>query len=343
MKSLPYIVFEATTSCNLNCSYCYTPWERRKIGYSHLNSYKNAIKTLKKLFSRVKVNQITMTGGEPFLSERFMELVLFCRMKGSFVSIITNGNSANEKDYIQLIDFGVNLFELPIHSATCKIHDSMTGVKGSWKKSVNTVKEIIKNNAEAVAVTVITKLNCNVIGETIDFIYSLGIKRIMLNRYNIGGRSINNYSKILPDFDELNTAYSEANKLGKNSDLTITSNVCTPFCVLNPDKYPYIQFSSCASVFEKMPLTLDLLGNLRLCNHSPTVMGNIFKLKIEDILNSEKVKFWHSTIPDYCTDCKRYSKCKGGCRAASEQLGYSLKKIDPIVNILRKDRTYYVS
>lgn len=92
-----------------------------------------------------------------------------------------------------------------------------------------------------------------------------------------------------------------------------------------------------------MPLTLDLLGNLRLCNHSPTVMGNIFKLKIEDILNSEKVKFWHSTIPDYCTDCKRYSKCKGGCRAASEQLGYSLKKIDPIVNILRKDRTYYVS
>ena len=38
------------------------------------------------------VEQVTFTGGEPFLAERFSELVLYTRMKRKQVAIITNGN-----------------------------------------------------------------------------------------------------------------------------------------------------------------------------------------------------------------------------------------------------------
>ena len=332
--TFPYIVFETTTDCNLNCSYCYTVLSRNKNNICNINSYKTAKKTLKKLFNAGKINQITMTGGEPFVCERFKELVLYCRMKNTEVAIITNGTSASEEDYRQMIDVGVSLFELPIHSPTPDIHDVMTGISGSWEKSVNSVKQILKNNGNVVAVIVITKNNFNYVGKTIEFISSLGMKHIMLNRYNIGGRSINKYADILPDFDELNSAYAEAHQIAAVSDLTITSNVCTPFCVLDPEKYPSIQFSACSSSTENMPLTLDSLGNMRLCNHSPTVIGNIFNNTIGDIINTETVKTWHETVPNYCKKCEIYYKCRGGCRAASEQLGYSLDVVDPVISIL---------
>ena len=80
------------------------------------NSYKQSLKTLKQLFKNAAVNHVTFTGGEPMMSERFAELVLYARMKKKEVTLITNGNFASKKDYKQMMDLGVALFEIPIHS-----------------------------------------------------------------------------------------------------------------------------------------------------------------------------------------------------------------------------------
>jgi organic radical activating enzyme len=62
--------------------------------FEQFNSYKQAKKTLKRLFKIAEVGSVTFTGGEPFLAERFNELVLFTRLKNKSVTIITNGNAA---------------------------------------------------------------------------------------------------------------------------------------------------------------------------------------------------------------------------------------------------------
>lgn len=333
---LSYIVFEVTSVCNLRCCYCYNIWKRPDVGFEHFNSYKNAKKSLKKLFSVANVNHVTFTGGEPFLAERFAELVLFTRLQKKTVSVISNGNTSSFQEIKTLIDFGVNLFEFPLHSANPEIHDSMTCVKGSWEKTLKSIKFTLESGGNVVPVVVITKLNCEYISETLEFINNLGLKRIMLNRYNIGGESVGDFKKILPSKTELQKAYKSASISGYKHNLQLSSNVCTPFCILNPTDYPNISFSSCSSDVSKRPLTLDINGNLRFCNHSPTVMGNIFSEKIENILNSEKTENWENTVPDFCKNCSIYTKCLGGCRAASEQLGHSVKEVDPIIaNILK--------
>ena len=219
------------------------------------------------MFGIADVHHVTMTGGEPFLAERFSEIVLFCRMKNKEITIISNGNAGTKEDYKQMLEMGVSLFEFPLHSNIPSIHDYLTTVKGSWEKSLNSIKSVL-------------------------------------------------------------------NELGSKYDIFLTSNVCTPLCLLKPEDYPFIASSSCSANASTMPMTLDIYGNIRLCNHSPVVAGNIFKDNFENILSSDYVKSWSKIIPDYCNSCDKYYRCFGGCRAAAEQLGLSLENPDPVLLLL---------
>ena len=329
---LPYLTFEVTSVCNLKCRYCYNIWKMPDTtDFKHFNSYKQARKTLKQIFKVADVSHITFTGGEPFMAERFAELVLFVRMNKKSVSIITNGNFATPKTYQIMNNIGVGLFELPIHSNTAKIHDFMTATKGSWQKSVNSIKELIRIKKNVVPVVVKTKANYNIIGETLEFIHSLGLKRIMLNRFNIGGQGISEKENLYITKKELNEALKNASEIGYKLKLSLSSNVCTPLCVVATNDYRNIQFTTCSPDITKRPLTIDVHGDLRFCNHSPTILGNIFKDNIKEMLNSEKAQLWNNIIPDFCKDCDLYSKSMAGCRAAAEQLKMSLNSPDPIV------------
>jgi radical SAM protein with 4Fe4S-binding SPASM domain len=89
--------------------------------------------------------------------------------------------------------------------------------------------------------------------------------------------------------------------------------------------------SSCAANVINMPLTLDIQGNLRLCNHSPVVVGNIYTDSLDVLFNSNYAQEWKEIIPKECSGCSDYPKCLGGCRAASEQIGLKLSNADPII------------
>ena len=181
-QKLPFIIFETTSVCNLNCRYCYNIWKRPGEKDIPKNSYKQAKKTLQRFFKMADVEQVTFTGGEPFLAERFSELILFTRMKKKQVAIISNGNKASKEDYKTMINIGVNLFEFPIHSNQADVHDYLTQVPGSWQKVIQTIKDVQELKGNIVAVIVITKANFKHIDKTLAFIKKLRIDRIMLNR-----------------------------------------------------------------------------------------------------------------------------------------------------------------
>ena len=329
--SIPHIAFEITNECNLKCLYCYNHWKRNDSEFVILNSYKKAQKVLKQLFRIAHVKNVAFTGGEPFLGERIAELVLYCRMKGASITIISNGNAGTQEDYKQLIDLGVNLFEFPLHARNPQIHDSMTGVKGSWEHSYNSIAKVQEMGAYVVPVIVLTKFNYLQIEDTLLFLRELNLNRIMLNRYNIGGASIAKVATVLVPNEELKETFRIANEVVGKYGLRVTSNVCTPFCLLNPEDYSNIGFGACSKDPLRKPLTLDIEGNLRVCNHSPVIAGNIFKQPLVDILYSDYTLSWGETTPEFCEQCAIFDKCMGGCRAASEQMGFSLKKVDPVL------------
>ncbi len=333
---LPNISFEITPSCNLSCRYCYNHWKAGKSVPA--GSYKIARKTLKQLLRLADVDNITFTGGEPLMAERFLEQVLFVRMKGISVTVISNGTYADMPVYKQLVGLGVSLFELPIHSYDSAEHDYLANQPGSWEKSVHIVTELLKSGANVVGVIVLTGKNCKKVSETLKFIKSLGITRVMVNRFNIGGTGIGEVKNLILSKAEISNAYQQISEKAMELGLSVSSNVCTPICVLNPKDYKGIRFTTCSFDFLKRPVTLDEIGNIRFCNHSPVVLGNIFENSLESVINSDSVAKWKNIVPRFCKDCSIYDKCKAGCRAASEQLGLSLDYPDPIMDYIEPDK-----
>jgi radical SAM protein with 4Fe4S-binding SPASM domain len=327
-----YILFEVTEQCNLSCSFCYNYWKRDGEKEEQPDrGYISSIKTLKRLFRLANIRHVTFTGGEPLLAERIGELILYCRMKGATVSLITNGNAGGEKEFSKLIAMGVGVFELPVHSFEASTHDRMTCKTGSWGKSINSMKKIKELGGYVVPVVVVTRYNYHKMGETLEYIHSLGFNRVMLNRYNIGGKSAASPCKVSATKEELNEAFSHANEMAGRLNLTVSSNVCTPHCVVDPLQYRNIRFTNCSNDLYHRPLTLTTTGDLRFCNHSPSVLGNIFSDSFETIIGNGTAIGSLLLRPEICSGCMKYEKCLGGCRAAAEQTGGSFRDVDPIV------------
>jgi radical SAM protein with 4Fe4S-binding SPASM domain len=102
--------------------------------------------------------------------------------------------------------------------------------------------------------------------------------------------------------------------------------------VLNPGDYPNIRFSHCSTDLSNRPLTVNYKGEVRFCNHSPRVLGNIYDKTIGEIVSECQNDGYFDKVPEYCTTCNLWSRCRGGCRAASEQLFGTFDKADPILN-----------
>lgn len=327
--TLPYISIEVNEHCNQQCCFCYNPRVAQR-DFTESN-YHRLRRLLVRLYQEAKIGRVVFTGGEPLLEPRLAELVLFCKMRKSGVSIITNGTAAKKPVYKDLIMLQTDLFQLPVHHHHADIHDRMTGVAGSHAKSLDSIRIIRSLGSRVAVVVVITKHNVHELGETIRFIASLGINEISLNRCNISSRMKADALSLSPGKEILNQAYHEAHEVTRELKLNLSSNVNTPWCVLNPGDFPLIRFSGCSADVCDNPLTADADGNLRKCNHSPVVIGNVFDTPLETILSNDYLKSWNTVVPEFCSGCKHWYQCRGGCRAAAEQLGKSIADPDPLV------------
>lgn len=331
---LSHAIIELTTKCNIHCMHCYNWWKQDGEPLLHQDSYGKAFRLVDRIIKTTTAPRLTFTGGEPTISDRFLEIVLHAKLNQKKVTVITNGNGPTDV-YRQLCKLQTNLIEFSIHSLHADVHDRITRKPGSWKKAIQHITEVLNQGIAAIPVIVITKHNYSHAADTVRFFYDMGIRNAMVNRYNLGGEGLNHANGLSAGLTELRTAFSEVNEFAHTSDMRIVSGVCTPHCILNPDDYPHIRFGSCAEDVYQRPLTFDIEGNLRLCNHSPIVAGNIFKQSLGEILSSPYIDEWRELRIPFCSQCSKLSKCRGGCRAASEQMGRTLNAEDPIVHELK--------
>ncbi|MBT4340378.1 MAG: radical SAM protein [Bacteroidetes bacterium] len=336
---LPFIVFELTRNCNLNCMYCYNHWKVDESKEYQETTFKQAKKTIKQLFKIADTENISLSGGEPFLLKKLPELILFLRLKKKNVNIISNGTIISKDNLQNINHLGIGAIEFPLHSHIAEHHELMTRNQGSWQKSLNSIEHALKVGINIVSVIILTKFNYRDIEETILFHKQIGIKQIMLNRFNIGGNGINDLEKLNLNPHELNQTLKKADRLAIKEGVRVTSNVCSPMCLVKPDDFQHIRFTHCSSDIKKMPITLELNGDLRICNHSPLVFGNIFQDEIIDLLANPEIQPWANKQPEICKGCNLYSTCMGGCRAAALQFYGDAKRADPYFELYPNEQT----
>ena len=98
----------------------------------------------------------------------------------------------------------------------------------------------------------------------------------MLNRFNVGGQGIVFRSELELSKSELNEAFAEASKAGKDFGLTLSSNVCTPLCIVEPKDFPNIIFTFCSSDV-KTPFDFGYEGELKILQSLAGSFGKYFQ------------------------------------------------------------------
>lgn len=328
------VVFELTHACNHQCKFCYNHWKGTDKPSASLQKtdYAKTRKVLQKMLSQADIDSISFSGGEPMLFSRIHDLIMLARFHKSNVSVLTNGTLVDDFDLYAFEQLGVERIQIPILSADDKIHDVLTQEQGSWEKSTKLICKLLKSDPEKVSVVlVLTKQNLYDLDQTLWFYNRLGIKSVLVNRFNIGGTGRLYKNDLELSHQELQSAFSYINSFSESHPMRFYSGVCTPMCVLDPAKYPHIGFSFCNKNIAERPITIDAQGDVRFCNHSPTVLGNILVQRLPEILGNKSIGAYFNTVPGYCEGCKSLDLCGGGCRAASEQVYNTFDKVDPLM------------
>ena len=329
------IVFELTDACNQACRFCYNHFKGGDTPCMvEVPNFRMARRTLRRLQREARVANLSFSGGEPMLMPRIHDLILQARAKGSNVNLLTNGTLLKEDDVDIIDDLGVGLVQIPLLSHRAEVHDHITQLPGSWERATQSARRIAERKAEWLTpVFILSKLNAHDIEPTLEMYASLGVKRIMLNRFNIGGLGRKYAEELTLSHEELREAFGRANaKLGELG-MRAHNGVCTPMCLLSPTDYPNITFTHCTTDLSARPLTINYRGDVRFCNHSPRVLGNIHDEPLAKILERSGGDGYYSNIPDKCAQCELWTRCRGGCRAASEQMYGTFDLADPVLDL----------
>ena len=327
---IDHLVYELTGACNQCCRFCYNYWRDGSTPIAPPDPSK-ARETLKKLLSQTSVGNLSFSGGEPLLLSNIHDLVLRARFKGCKVHVLTNGTLLTDDALENFRSLGVGAIQIPLLSADAAVHDYLTGLPGSWAKASDALRRV-GNAGIGAAVLVITRVNAPGVAETLGLIRDCAIKTVMVNRFNIGGNGIRNAPELVPDRKTLQDAFAAVEDFASvHPNIHFVSGVCTPLCYLDTAPYPHIRFTKCSTDLTGRPVTVNYDGDVRFCNHSPRVLGNIHVRPIGEILNTPELNAFYSGIPDECGKCALLQRCGGGCRAAAEQVHGTFSALDPIL------------
>lgn len=124
-----------------------------------------------------------MIGGEPSLLpvEKLNEYIKVLS-KHSSVTIVTNGLRCLKGISSKLACFGV-----PIHGANAKTHEFLNQSKGSFKKTLETIRHYVSEGHDVRCIPVLTGYNYDQMYDIIGIAASLGMESIYVDRYEDGG------------------------------------------------------------------------------------------------------------------------------------------------------------
>jgi len=323
-------VFEVTQTCNHDCLHCYNAW-KNPVGYPDGQLDTPAtLAMLARMLEQTGAGLVTLTGGEPLLRPDIFEIVDWLAARGVALNLISNGSRLDEPAITRLAG-KVGIFELPLLSAERAVHDQLSGVDGAFDRVTLAIATLKATRQRVVAVFVATRLNLPTWRATAELAFALGVDGVMFNRFNPGGRGREHIELLQASPDELAAALDIAQELHGRYELPISCSIAMPPCLFEHGRWPGLTFGFCAAGTERAYYTLDPLGNIRPCNHSPRILGNIRQQDFAALVTGPLMQDFHAARPAVCRGCRWETQCLGGCKAAAEACTGSAWACDPFL------------
>lgn len=134
-RHLPWSVhLDLTYRCNERCIHCYLDHE------DHGEMTTQEIKDVLDQLAEAGTLFLTFSGGEIFLRKDLFELIAYSRQLHFDLSLKTNALLIDAARASKLRELGVRRIQISIYSAEPEVHDAITKVPGSLKRSIAAIR-----------------------------------------------------------------------------------------------------------------------------------------------------------------------------------------------------------
>lgn len=303
---LQNLQIELTDACNERCIHCYLPNSRKDKG--HALSTEKVIDVLKQ-YREMEGLKVVFSGGEILLHKDLFKILNECRSLNLMILLQSNLLTLTP-EYLNCIKtLDVFNVQVSLYSTDENIHDSITGHKGSWRKTKRNLELLVENDIPAMISCPVMQNNFSTVRELQHYADGLGVDLY---------------------FDYMMMAQSDGSSDNLNARLTL-EQTCDMINLSLETKPQFADTIAKASSIEELlkktfarrwsvcrilsaGMCIDVDGSVYPCpGWNGMKLGHIDSSTLADIwLNSEKTKELRSiTQKDFkqCQTCDLHNFC----------------------------------
>ncbi len=306
-------------NCQLKCAFCYAGIGSCKNPRLDPKNKKTEIsdaeikKTIDIICDTAHCPTISFTGGEPTL--RFSELlegVRHAKSKNMRVNLITNGIVLSNKSKAEeLKKAGLDSAQVSIEGSEAATHDNITGVKGSFDKSIQAVKNLKAVGIHVHTNSTLTSDNFESVYGVAKLISELGLKYFSVNMViKTGNANIN--ENLLINYTNIERHIDILQKEAQANGVKLVWYSPTPYCLFNPVAAG-LGSKSCAAASGL--LSISPYGEVLPCSSFKDSLGNILNTPFDTIWSGRAARYFRNKefMPPVCSDCDTKDICQGAC------------------------------
>jgi MoaA/NifB/PqqE/SkfB family radical SAM enzyme len=302
-----------TYYCPERCVFCSE--EHRMDRYKPYPVTWGRVATVLRTMAERGVDSVHLTGGEPTIHPKFIQVCALAKKLGMRTSVGTIGTMLSRPEFaaraLPVLDEA--LFSL--HGPDAQTHDALAGRIGSFDRVTQAIRTCLelKPGFGAFVNTVVTRQNIDVLPETIAFADSLGAKLIVVSNTTPEGGGYDHYEELAVPLEQLARVLPVAAVRAKSA---VVRFFAVPLCILG----------------DSWTLSNDLHWDPRVTVEWQDRPG---KVVFEGIYSWDPGR--KRIQVDACETCDRRGICFGVFERYVELWG--AQALNPIIRTLPKDAT----
>ena len=320
------LVAELTHRCPLHCVYCSNPLELTARGIEL------PAESWARVFceaAELGVLQADFTGGEPLARPDLADIIRSARAAGLYASLISSGLPMDEKRLAELVDAGLDHFQLSFQGAEENAAREFSGTSTHAQKL--RVAEWVKRHRVALTLNfVIHRGNLHQLEDMIALTEKIGPGRVEFAHVQYYGWAFQNRARLLPTREQLDRSL----EIFKSAAERLRGQVKVEFVV--PDyyaKYP----KPCMGGWGRKVILVKPNGDVLPCHAANVLPGmtfdNVERKSLREIwMTSEAFQKYRGVewMPEVCRTCERREQDFAGCRCQAFLLAGDAGAMDPV-------------
>jgi radical SAM protein with 4Fe4S-binding SPASM domain len=333
---IPRLDFELSTGCDHRCSHCYNVWTASKGDPQATFQRKSPLSTaatlalMTKAVAQSGAQHLTLTGGEPLLHRDAVRIIEHACSLVPSVVLITNGSHVTEDTAARLGAAGLSSVQLTLLAGDRDLHDRLKGAV-CFDETTRAALRLSDAGVNVQVCYVAMRENIGQLRPVMELCAALGVRGLSYNRMAPTGRAIHHVARLMPTAADLEADLDIAEALGRQWNISVGTAMPVPPCLVRVERYRWIRFGFCSTGSYSPNIVIDPAGEVRSCNLSDTVLGNLADQDWAEVFANPYPRTFKSSVPDICRGCAFERSCQGGCKESARATFGNTSAPDPLV------------